>query len=134
MQAAERELIEAALEVRARAFAPYSRFHVGAALRTASGRVIVGCNVENASYGLTICAERNAIFSMVAAGERSIHQLVVACPGGGSPCGACRQVMMEFGSDYEVLVIDADCPDVESSVCSRHTISDLLPNAFRLTS
>jgi cytidine deaminase len=132
MQSNEHELIEAALEVRAHAYAPYSQFRVGAALRTASGRLLVGCNVENASYGLTLCAERNAIFSMIAAGEREIDQLAVACAGGETPCGACRQVMYEFGWDYEVLVIDADCQQIEDSVRRRFRVSDLLPDAFRL--
>lgn len=132
MQPADRELIEAALQARDRAYAPYSRFRVGAALRTANGRIIVGCNVENASYGLSLCAERNAIFSMIAVGERTIDQLALACPGGGTPCGACRQVMAEFGLDYEILVIDAEYRDVENSVRRRYRVDELLPDAFRL--
>ncbi|MFH1084653.1 MAG: cytidine deaminase [Chloroflexota bacterium] len=102
-----RALAEAALAVRAGAHAPYSRFLVGAALRGASGRIFTGCNVENASYGLTVCAERVALWSAVAAGERHFAALAVASESGVSPCGACRQVLIEFAEDLPILVADA---------------------------
>jgi len=98
-------LLAEADEARRRAHAPYSRFHVGAALLTASGRVFRGCNVENASYGLSICAERNAVWKAVSEGERDfVAVAVTAGPGSiASPCGACRQVLHEFAPDLRVL-------------------------------
>ena len=113
------------------AHAPYSRFRVGAAVR-AGGAVFCGCNIENASYGLTICAERVAIFAAVAAGHRRIDALALACidapeggdTGGRMPCGACRQVLAEFaGADVPVHVDGA----------GTLALRDLLPHAFRLT-
>lgn len=94
----DKELFEAALAARRNAYAPYSKFAVGAAVRTASGDIFTGCNVENASYGLSCCAERCAIFAAIAAGQREITALCVAADTEGpvSPCGACRQVMAEF--------------------------------------
>ncbi len=100
------QLITAAWAVRERAYAPYSHFQVGAALLTKQGDIFTGCNVENLSYGLTNCAERVAIGSMIAAGQREISQLVVVADTGQpiSPCGACRQVLAEFG-DFPILMV-----------------------------
>ena len=94
----DRELFEAACAVRKHSYSPYSRFAVGAAVRAADGRIFTGCNVENASYGLTLCAERCAIFAAVKEGVREFAALCVTAdtPGPVSPCGACRQVMAEF--------------------------------------
>ena len=116
----------AARAAAARAYVPYSEFRVGAALLTRSGKVVAGCNVENASYGLTICAERNAVFQMVAAGETAFDRLVVYTPTATptAPCGACRQVLNEFNPDAEVLCM-CDGPDV-----IRSTVRELLPGAF----
>ena len=100
------ELIAAAAAVRERAYAPYSRFLVGAALRAADGTIFAGCNVENASYGLTICAERNAIAQAVAAGMRDFTAVAVVSENGVTPCGACRQVLVEFGPEMMVIVVD----------------------------
>lgn len=99
-----RELIGAAKKARERAYAPYSQFPVGAALRTKDGRVFAGCNVENASSGLTVCAERVAMWRAIAEGERAFEALAVVTDVGATPCGACRQVLAEFATDIPVLV------------------------------
>ena len=119
-------LTDAALLVRARAYAPYSKFQVGAAVLTADGEIFAGCNVENASYGLTICAERVAIGTAVAAGHKQIVAIAVATSGGHSPCGACRQVLSEFGPAMEVILIDADDPTRTRTT----TLAALLPEQF----
>jgi len=99
-----RDLIEAAKEARERAYAPYSQFPVGAALRTKSGRVFTGVNIENASSGLTVCAERVALWKAISEGERAFDALAVVTDVGATPCGACRQVLAEFVADIPVLV------------------------------
>src|SRR5688572_3536307 len=97
-------LVTQAKEVRSRAYAPYSKFAVGAALLARSGRTYLGCNVENLSFGLTVCAERNAVFAAVAAGEREFSALAIVADSETpvSPCGACRQVLAEFGLELKV--------------------------------
>ena len=123
-----RELIEAATVVRERAYAPYSRFKVGAALLGESGRLYGGCNVENVSYGLSSCAERNAIFRAIAEGERrfSAVAVVTGAPTPTPPCGACRQVLAEFAADGDIEVILAT---LDGQV--RQTrLSTLLPESF----
>jgi cytidine deaminase len=123
------ELERAAREVQGRAHAPYSRYRVGAALQVASGRVFVGCNVENASYSLSICAERSALVQMVAAGERDPAALVVVTRGPvmGTPCGACRQTLAEFARDLPIRLVVED-----GAVPGRDTsLAALLPDAFR---
>ena len=120
------QLTAAALAVRPRAHAPYSKFQVGAAILTASGEIFAGCNVENASYGLTICAERVAVGSAVAAGHKEIVAVAVVSSGGHSPCGACRQVLSEFGPAMEVILIDADDPTRTRTT----TLAALLPEQF----
>jgi cytidine deaminase len=99
-------LLAEALRARDAAYAPYSHFKVGAAVRAASGKVYAGCNVENASYGLSICAERVAIFTAIAAGETEIAELALAAGAEppARPCGACRQVLFEFGKDADVVM------------------------------
>jgi cytidine deaminase len=123
-------LLDAAREASRSAYCPYSKFHVGAAV-LAGGTVYTGANIENASYGLTICAERTAVFAAILAGATRIDAVAVACvdaaegsgPEGLMPCGACRQVIAEFaGSDTPVIV----------DRVGRLTLADLLPNAFRL--
>jgi cytidine deaminase len=120
-------LREAALLAQTRAHAPYSGYHVGAALVTAKGEVFAGCNVENASYGLTVCAERTAIVSMVAAGAREPVGIFIVTPGEepGTPCGMCRQVLAEFAVELPIRLRGASGAEVES------TLSELLPRAFR---
>ena len=120
-------LKEAALAVRERAYAPYSEFKVGAALRTASGAVFVGCNVENVAYPEGTCAEAGAIAAMVAAGEREVAAVYVVAgsPMPVTPCGGCRQKLAEFAAP-EVAVVMATTGGVEQ----RTTVGDLLPGAF----
>ena len=122
------ELITAALAARDTAYAPYSHFQVGAAVETENGQIFSGCNVENASYGLTICAERVAICSAVAAGHRQFVACVVATPGGATPCGACRQFLAEFANHLPVLLVDAD----SGIVVAETDLADLLPGRFQL--
>jgi cytidine deaminase len=106
MTTARRRLIEKARQARAKAFAPYSNFQVGAALETRRGRIYLGSNVESASYGLTLCAERVAIFKAVTAGEREFRRLAVVAESRRltAPCGACRQIIWEFCGDIEVVL------------------------------
>jgi len=120
------DLIRAARRARRQAHAPYSRFKVGAALETASGVVITGCNVENASYGLTICAERVAIFKALSDGHRRFRRIAVVADTGAPtpPCGACRQILWEFGGDLEVILANL------RRETGRHQLSDLLPLPF----
>ncbi len=99
-------LLAAACEARGRAYAPYSHYRVGAAVLTKNGRIFTGVNVENASYGLANCAERTAVFKMVSEGERRILAVAICTENGGSPCGACRQVLTEFGGDVPVWLSD----------------------------
>ena len=119
-------LVTKARDVRLKAYAPASKFMVGAALLTADGQVFVGCNVENASYGLTICAERSAVCAAVAAGAREIQAVAVAtdCADPARPCGACRQVLAEFGAAMEVVMVGSG-PDVVTT-----TLDTLLPDPF----
>jgi cytidine deaminase len=97
-------LIDLANEARRRAYAPYSNYQVGAAVRTKSGRLYTGCNIENAAYPHCMCAERVAIFKAVSDGEKEFEVIAVATSNGGSPCGGCRQVMAEFGMDISNLL------------------------------
>jgi cytidine deaminase len=119
-------LAEAAKAACARAYCPYSHFPVGAAVLTAEGSIAAGCNVENASFGLTVCAERNAIFRAVADGATSIVALVIYTPTVTpvTPCGACRQVIAEFGADARIRVMCAGPDGAE------YTLRELLPHGF----
>jgi cytidine deaminase len=117
-------LVRQAAAARARAYAPYSDYAVGAALLAESGRVYLGCNVENAVYPLVMCAERVAVFKAVCAGERRFRAIAVVTRNGGAPCGSCRQVLREFGEDTLVLIADADGNTRETSV------AELLPDSF----
>lgn len=122
------QLVLAAKDASTRAYCPYSRFPVGAAVRTADGRVFAGCNVENASFGLTVCAERNAIFNAVGAGAQTITALVLYTPTDApvTPCGACRQVLAEFGRDADIVCACAGAQRLQ------FTASALLPHGFTL--
>ncbi len=118
------KLVELALEARQLAYTPYSHYQVGAALLCTDGTVIKGCNVENASYGATICAERVALTSAVAQGQRDFLAIAVATENGGSPCGICRQVMAELGLGMDVYISDA-AGNFRST-----TVAQLLPDSF----
>lgn len=126
----DQALVQAARAARQYAYAPYSDYPVGAAVRTADGRVFTGCNVENASYGLSICAERVAVFNAIAAGAREIAAVAVCTPDGGTPCGACRQVLTEFASKPENCTVWVVKPD---ELLARYTLTELLPYRFRLS-
>ncbi len=118
-------LIDLANEARRRSYAPYSKYRVGAALRTRSGRIFTGVNVENAAYPSSICAERTAVFKAVSEGEREYEIIAVVSDNGGSPCGGCRQVLAEFGLDTIVLLADG-----KGRMLQQTTVRDLLPDAF----
>ena len=120
------ELISAACHAQEGAYAPFSNYLVGAAVRTLKGTIYSGCNIENTSYSLTICAERVAIASAIAAGERKFEALAVATKDGATPCGACLQFLAEFSSDLPILVVTiADKP-----VIRQHRLVKLLPQQF----
>jgi cytidine deaminase len=120
------KLIRAAMEVREKAYAPYSNYPVGAALLAESGRIYMGVNVENAAYPTSICAERVAVFKAVSEGERQFKAIAVVTANGGTPCGSCRQVLSEFGLDIQVLIADE-----QSRLVSEMSLAELLPGAFR---
>jgi len=122
------QLIAAALAAQQQAYAPYSKFQVGAALLTIGGRIITAANVENASYGLTICAERAAICTANAAGEREFAAIAIATVGGAAPCGACRQVLAEFAPALPILLVDSSNP----LLVQETNLGDLLPMHFSL--
>ena len=127
----QEKLKEKALEARAHAYAVYSGYTVGAAVLGASGAIYAGCNVENASYGLTMCAERNAVFAAVAAGEKKLRAILIVGPQDGEkpyPCGACRQVLAEFAESPDMPILVA-APD---GGCETYTLGDLLPHGFQL--
>ncbi len=121
-----RSLIELANTARIHAYAPYSGYAVGAALRTKSGRVYTGVNIENAAYPAGICAERVAVFKAVSDGEREFEVLALVTDNGGTPCGACRQVLTEFGLDTLILIADS-----RGNLLKSMTAGELLPEAFR---
>ena len=123
-QMSPEELIARAALAQEYAYAPYSNYPVGAALLTRSGRVYLGANVENAVYSLTVCAERTAVFKAVSEGEREFEAIAVVTPNGGSPCGACRQVLREFAPNLVVYIADADGNYRQTSV------AELLPDSF----
>jgi cytidine deaminase len=119
------ELIEAAKKAQKAAYAPYSKYHVGAALLTKSGKIFLGANIENAAYPTSICAERVAVFKAVFDGEREFEAIAVVTRDGGTPCGSCRQVLAEFSLDAKVIVLN------EAGEATReNTVLELLPGAF----
>ncbi|MDQ3068224.1 MAG: cytidine deaminase [Acidobacteriota bacterium] len=123
---AERDLIDAARDAQTRAVAPYSHFHVGAALRLRDGRIVTGCNVENATYGLTVCAERVALLKALSDGEREFTAIAVTADAARPtpPCGACRQLLWEYCGDIPVIMANA------REVTMRTSLGALLPEPF----
>ena len=118
-------LLNAAAQAAKQAYSPYSKFCVGAAVQTASGKVFTGCNVENASYGLTICAERVAVFKAISEGETELVAVAVSSESSAYPCGACRQVLNEFGPGMAVVL-----GDDSGNVSEQLSMQDLFPKAF----
>lgn len=131
MRVAKARLIKAALEAADNAYCPFSSFHVGAAVLVPGGQIYTGCNIENASYGLTVCAERTAIFKAISDGNRKIRAIAVACPDADSeapagyrmPCGACRQVMAEFLTPNGIVIVEG---------VGEFSLEGLLPSPFKL--
>jgi cytidine deaminase len=128
--ASKQRLVTAAMKARLRAVAPYSKFRVGAALLAKSGKIYSGANVESASYGLTCCAERIALFKALTEGEREFQAMAIVAPmaEGAMPCGACRQLLAEYASDALVFIADSRRP----GVIREFEVNKLLPGAFRL--
>ena len=124
-ESSRKKLIQRAIAARLNAYAPYSNYSVGAALLTSYNRIFTGVNVENAGYSHTICAERTAVVKAISEGERSFKAIAVVTDNGGSPCGACRQVLSEFGLDTVVIIADKDGNLIEET-----TVGKLLPGAF----
>jgi cytidine deaminase len=124
---ADRELLAIARMARAHSYSPYSHYAVGAAVRGVSGKIYAGTNIENASYSLTICAERAAIFNAISAGERDFVAIAVVTQNAAMPCGACRQVLSEFAPAIRVIVAGA------RGYPRSYTISELLPQSFDAT-
>lgn len=123
------QLVRAAAEARDQAYAPHSHFYVGAALWLPGGEIVCGCNVENASYSLSLCAERVATSTAVAQGYREFQAIAIASVGGVSPCGACRQFLCEFSGDIQVIM-----SDVLTGTRQVRRLSQLLPDAFDASS
>lgn len=121
----QKQLIETAIQVREWAYAPYSKYKVGVALTTTSGKIYDGVNIENAVYPLGLCAERVAIFKAVSEGERQFDTIVIATENAGMPCGSCRQVMAEFGLSTRVIIVDT-----EGKINWDSSVEKLLPGAF----
>jgi cytidine deaminase len=121
----KQKLIQCAIEARQWAYAPYSNYLVGAALLTSSGRIYDGVNVENAAYPTGMCAERVAVFKAVSEGERHLTAIAVVTSNGGTPCGACRQVLSEFGLDTMVLIANE-----QGQLLQEFRLKELLPGAF----
>jgi len=124
-QQEKQSLIDLANTARQHAYVPYSKYPVGSSLRTRTGRIFTGINVENAAYPQTMCAERVAIFKAVSEGEKDFELITVVTDNGGSPCGGCRQVMAEFGLDTIVLMADGS-----GHIVKETTVKELLPEAF----
>jgi cytidine deaminase len=121
----KQSLVDLANTARRRAYVPYSHYPVGSSLRTKTGRIFTGVNVENAAYPQTMCAERIAIYKAVSEGEKEFEVITVVTDNGGSPCGGCRQVMAEFGLDTIVILAEGN-----GRIVKETTVKELLPEAF----
>lgn len=123
------ELIALAAEARELAYAPYSHYNVGAAVRSSDGRLWTGANVENVSYGLALCAERSAVAKMVNAGQTAVTEVAVVTLDGGTPCGMCLQTLLEFAADPEAVIVVTK--SARSGEQRSFTLSELIPHGFR---
>jgi cytidine deaminase len=121
----KKHMVERALQSRENAYAPYSKYKVGAALLTKSGEIFTGVNVENAAYPTGTCAERVAVFKAVSEGEKEFEAIAVASRHGGTPCGSCRQVLAEFGLETIILIVDGEGNPVQET-----SVGEILPGAF----
>ena len=121
----KKELIDTAVQARLKAYAPYSEYKVGAAILSKGGKCYSGCNIENAVYPVTICAERVAVFKAIYEGDMEFEAIAVVTSNGGSPCGSCRQVLAEFGLDTWVLIANE-----QGQLVNEMSVGDLLPEAF----
>ena len=121
----KKELIDTAVQARLKAYAPYSEYKVGAAILSKGGKCYSGCNIENAVYPVTICAERVAVFKAIYEGDMEFEAIAVVTSNGGSPCGSCRQVLAEFGLDTRVLIANE-----QGQLVNEMSVGDLLPEAF----
>ena len=121
----KKKLIQLATEIRKNAYVPYSKYAVGAALLTKSGKIYTGVNIENAAFPVTICAERTAIFKAVSEGEKEFEALAVVTKNGGAPCGSCRQVMAEFSPDLKIFIADE-----KGKVVQETSLKEILPGYF----
>lgn len=121
----KKQLIQRALEAREKAYVPYSKYPVGAALLCQSGKIYTGANIENAAFPVTVCAERVAIFKAVSEGDMELQAMAVVTKNGGTPCGSCRQVMAEFNPDLIVYVVDE-----KSDIKQETTLKEILPSYF----
>jgi len=124
-QSVKEQLIQDALEARKKAYVPYSKYPVGAALLTASGKTYSGANIENAAFPVTICAERVAIFKAVSEGDMDLQAIAVATKNGGTPCGSCRQVMAEFNPELILYIVDEN-----GKITQETTLKEILPGYF----
>jgi cytidine deaminase len=125
LQKWQAELINSAIQAQEKTYSPYSHYPVGAAIITDEGKVFLGTNIENASYGLTICAERSAVFNAVTSGEKNIQAIAIVTKNGGLPCGACRQVLNEFNPEMIVLISDTN-----KTIIKEYKLSELLLDGF----
>lgn len=125
LQKWQAELINSAIQAQEKTYSPYSHYPVGAAIKTNDGKVFHGTNIENASYGLTICAERSAVFNAVTSGEKNIQAIAIVTKNGGLPCGACRQVLNEFNPEMTVLISDTN-----KTIIKEYKLSELLLEGF----
>ena len=128
-QEQKNDLVRIANQVRKWSYAPYSKYAVGAAVLTESGRIYDGVNIENAAYPVTICAERVALFKAISNGEKQFQAIAVVTKNGGMPCGSCRQVMAEFSTEMLVIIADEN-----EAIKAEKTVIELLPGAFRADS
>lgn len=123
-----KHLLESAVNIRNNAYAPYSGYSVGAAILGADGKTYVGCNVENVSFGVTLCAERNALGQMIAGGCSEVREVALVTSDGGTPCGMCLQALLEFAPNAEQVMIHCASEDGASN---SHRLSDMIPYGFR---